>query len=298
MEIRMDTIRRLSASAGAQWLLGGFALLKKAPLALGTLGALWGLLGTVVVFMAAVVPALAAALQLLVAIAGPVLFAGLVWAVREVQQGRPALPAHLARGLQGGHVPSLLTTLLPQVVAGITLGVLLLVLVGPDQLQRLSAVSEELNTMAASGVQPTPEQVQEMVAGLPAGRILLWLLLGLCVAVAVGVTVFASVLRTLYVGPPRLAAMGDRLPACLGNLPALAVFTVVTVVALFAVYFAVMLLALLAQAVGGPLFGALVAQVLLMAVVMPLLAGAVLVAWEQLFGGAASSPSSSPDPVA
>lgn len=292
----MDTIRRLSASAGAEWLLGGFALLRKAPLALGMLGALWGLLGTLVVFMAAVVPALAAALQLLVAIAGPVLFAGLVWAVREVQHGRPALPAHLARGLQGGHVPALLTTLLPQVVAGMALGVLLLVLVGPDQLQRLSAVSEELNTMAASGVQPSPEQVQAMVAGLPAGRILLWLLLGLCMGVAVAMTVFVSVPRILFDGRPGLAAMGDSLRAGFANLPAVMVFTLVTVIALFAVYFAVMLLALLAQAIAGPLFGALVAQVLLMAVVMPLLAGAVLVAWGQLFGGGAAP--SSPDPVA
>lgn len=292
----MDTIRRLSASAGAEWLLGGFALLRKAPLALGTLGALWGLLGAVVVFLAAVVPALAAALQLLVAIAGPVLFAGLLWAVREVQQDRPALPAHLAHGLQGGHVPRLLTTLLPQVVAGILLGVLLLVLVGPEQLQRLSAVSEELNAMAASGAQPSPEQVQAMIAELPAGRILLWLLLGLGVAVAVGMTVFVAVPRILFDGRPGLAAMGDSLRASVANLPAVLVFTLVTLVALFAVYFAVMLLALVAQAVAGPLFGALLAQVLLMGVAMPLLAGAVLVAWGQLFGGGTAS--AAPGPLA
>ncbi len=282
----MDTIRRLPASAGAEWLLGGFALLRKAPLALGTLGALWGLLGAVVVFLAAVVPALAAGLQLLLAIAGPVLFAGLLWAVREVRDDRPALPGHLARGLQDGRVPGLLATLLPQVVAGLVLGMLLLVLVGSEQLQRLSAVSAELNALAASGAQPTPEQVQAMVAELPAGRILLWLLMGLCVAVAVGMTVFVAVPRILFDGRPGLSAMGDSLRASFANLPAVLVFTLVTLVALFAVYFAVMLLALLAQAVGGPMFGALVAQVLLMAVVMPLLAGAVLVAWGQLFGEA------------
>ena len=290
----MDTIRRLSASAGAEWLLGGFALLKKAPMALGTLGALWGLLGTMVVFLAAVVPPLAAALQLLLAIAGPVLFAGLLWAVREVQQDRPALPAHLSRGLQDGHAPALLATLLPQVVAGLLLGVLLLVLVGPDQLQRLSAVSTELNTMAAAGEQPTPEQVQAMVAELPAGRILLWLVAGLCVAMAAAATVFVAVPRILFDGRPGLAAMGDSLRAALANLPAVLVFFLLAVIALFAVYFMVMLVALLAQAVAGPLFGALVAQVLLMAVVMPLLAGSALVAWGQLFGGTSAAPVQSP----
>ena len=104
----MDTIRRLPASAGAEWLLGGFALLRQAPLALGSLGALWGLLGTLVLAVAATVPALGALVQLLVAIAGPLLFAGLVWAVREVQQGRPALPSHLGQGVRDGHLPGLL----------------------------------------------------------------------------------------------------------------------------------------------------------------------------------------------
>ncbi|KAF1699959.1 BPSS1780 family membrane protein [Pseudoxanthomonas suwonensis] len=291
----MDMIRRLPASAGAEWLLGGFALLKRAPLALGTLGALWGLLGTLVLAVAAVLPALAAAVQLVVAIAGPLLFAGLVWAVREVQQGRPALPAHLARGLQDGHMPGLLATLLPQVVAGLLLGILLLGLVGPEQLQRLSAVSEELNAMAASGVQPSPEQVQEMIAGLPAGRILLWLLLGMGLAVVVAMTIFVSVPRIMFDGRPGLAAMGDSLRASLHNLPALVVFFLLAVIALFAVYFVVMLVALVAQGLAGPLFGALVAQVLLMAVVMPLLAGSVLVAWGQLFG---RENGVSPDPAA
>lgn len=96
----MDTIRRLPASAGAEWLLGGFALLRQAPLALGMLGALWGVLGALVIAFALAVPALAAALQLLLALAGPLLFAGLVWAVRELTQGRPPQPGHLLHGLR------------------------------------------------------------------------------------------------------------------------------------------------------------------------------------------------------
>ena len=290
----MDRIHRLPASAGAEWLLGGFALLRKAPLALGTLGALWGLLGAVVVFLAAVVPALAAGLQLLLAIAGPVLFAGLLWAVREVQQGRPALRAHLARGLQGGHVPSLLTTLLPQVVAGILLGVLLLVLVGPEQLQRFLSLLDEFNAMAAAGEQPSPEQIGAIMAGLRVWHFLLWLLAGLCVALAAAMAVFMAVPRILFDARPGLAAMGDSARAAAVNLPAVLVFFLLAVVALVAINFAVMLLALLAQAVGGPMFGALVAQVLLMAVVKPLLAGAVLVAWGQLFGRAAAPAVATP----
>ena len=280
----MDTIRRLPASDGAEWLLGGFTLLRRAPLALGALGALWGLLASVVVTVGLAVPALATVLQLLVALAGPVLFAGLLWAVREVAHDRPPHPAHLLQGVHEGRVPQLLATLLPQVAAGLLLGVLLLVLVGPQELQKLAQASQELNALAQSGQQATPEQVQALVAGLPAGRILLWLLLGLAAAVAVAMTVFVAVPRILFDRRDGLPAMGDSLRACVHNLPALAVFLLLTLVAMFAIYFGVLLFTLVVQLVAGPFVAMWVAQLLLMAVLMPLLAGAVYTAWIRLFG--------------
>ena len=283
----MDTIRKLPASAGAEWVLGGFALLRRAPVALGTLGALWGLLASLVVTLGLAVPALGTILQLLVALAGPVLFAGLLWAVREVAHGRPALPGHLLQGWTEGRWPQLLATLLPQVAAGLLLGVMLLVLVGPQQLQQLAQASEELNAMAQAGQQPTPEEVEALVAGLPSGRILLWLLLGLAAAVAVAMTVFVAVPRILFDRRDGLAAMGDSLRACLRNLPALAVFLLLVMVAIFAIYFGVLVLTLVVQLVAGPVVAMWIAQMLMMAVLMPLLAGAVHTAWSQLFGQAA-----------
>lgn len=291
----MDTIRRLPASDGAEWLLGGFALLRRAPLALGTLGALWGLLASLVVTVGLAVPALATVLQLLVALAGPVLFAGLLWAVREVAHGRPALPVHLLQGLREGRVVPLLTTLLPQVAAGLVLGVLLLALVGSQQLEKLAAVSQELNALAQSGQQATPEQVQALVAELPAGRILLWLLLGVVAAVAVALTVFVSVPRIMFdrresqhdvltLVKEGMGAMRDSLRACMHNLPALAVFLLLTVVAMFAIYFGVLLVTVVVQLLAGALVAMWVAQLLMMAVLMPLLAGAVYTAWIRLFG--------------
>ncbi|AKC88296.1 BPSS1780 family membrane protein [Pseudoxanthomonas suwonensis] len=290
----MDTIRKLPASDGAEWLLGGFALLRRAPLALGALGALWGLLASLVMAVGMAVPALAAVLQFLVALAGPVLFAGLVWAVREVAHGRPALPVHLLQGVREGRVPQLLTTLLPQVAAGLVLGVLLLVLVGTQQLQHLAQASEELNALAQSGQQPTPEQVEALVAGLPAGRILLWLLLGLAAAVAVAMTVFVSVPRILFDRRGGLEAMRDSLRACLHNLPALAVFLLLTLVAVFAVYFGVLLATLVLQLLAGPLLAMWIAQLLLMGVLMPLLAGATYTAWTRFFGEAVPEVAAAP----
>lgn len=293
----MDTIRKLPASDGAEWLLGGFALLRQAPLALGTLGALWGLLASLVMTVGMAVPALATPLQLLVALAGPVLFAGLLFAVREVAHGRPALPAHLLQGVREGRVGPLLTTLLPQLAAGLLLGVLLLVLVGTEQLQELARVSNELNALAQSGQQPSPEQVEALVAGLPAGRILLWLLLGLVALVAVALTVFVSVPRILFDRREGLQAMGDSLRACLHNLPALGVFLLLTMVAIFAIYFGLLMVTLVLQLLAGPWVAMWVAQLLLMAVLMPLLAGATYTAWTRFFGDeAAATPSMSAQP--
>ena len=283
----MDPIRKLPASAGAEWVLGGFTLLRRAPLALGALGALWGLLASLVVTAGVAVPALATVLQLLVALAGPVLFAGLVWAVREVAHGRHAQLAHLLQGVHEGRVPALLATLLPQLAAGLLLGVLLLVLVGSQQLQHLAQVSEQLNTMAQAGQQPTPDEVQALIGDLPAGRILLWLLLGLAAAVAVAMTVFVSVPRILFDRREGLAAMGDSLRACLNNLPALAVFFLLVMVSVFAIYFGVLVVTVVLQLLAGPMFALWIAQMLMMAVLMPLLAGAVYTAWLQLFGEAA-----------
>ena len=44
----MSTINKVPANAGAEWLLRGFALLRKAPVALGTLGLMLAALGLVV----------------------------------------------------------------------------------------------------------------------------------------------------------------------------------------------------------------------------------------------------------
>ena len=280
----MDAIRKLPASAGAEWVLGGFGLLKRAPLALGALGALWGLLGALVVALGAAVPALAAVLQLLVALAGPLLFAGLVWAVREVDQGRAPQPAHMLAGVREQRVPQLLATLLPQLAAGLLLGLLLLVLVGSQQLQHLAQVSEQFNAMAQAGQQPSPEQVRELVAGLPSGRILLWLLLVVVAAVAVAMTVFVSVPRILFDRRDGIPAMGDSLRACLHNLPAVVLFFFMTLVALFATYFIVFIIAALVQILLGVAVAMLIGQLLMMAVMMPMLAGAAYAAWRQTFG--------------
>ena len=87
----MSTINKVPAGAGAEWLLGAFALLRKAPLALALLGAIWGLLSMVAVQAMAVNVTVGLFLQLALALLGRC-FSRAVWAVREVDEGRPRCP--------------------------------------------------------------------------------------------------------------------------------------------------------------------------------------------------------------
>ena len=279
----MIEIRKLPASAGAEWLLSGIALLRRAPLALGLLGVIWGLAALLALLMGALNPTLGMLAQLLLGLAGPLLFGGLVWAVREVDLGRVAQPAHLLQGLHDGRAPRLLVALLPQVLVGLALGALALVVVGQSGWEQLGTVMNKLNELGQSSAQPDPAQVEQLVATLPAMRILLWLLLVFVGFVAVTLTLFVLAPQVMFDGRGGLAAMRNSLRACLHNLPAMLVFFILAFIAMFALYFALVLVILLVQALAGPTIAALVAQLLLMALAMPALAGAVYAAWKQMF---------------
>ncbi len=292
----MSEIRKLSASAGAEWLLAGFALLRKAPLALGLLGVIWAMAALLVMSLTMLSPALSTFAQLLMALAGPLFFGGLVWAVREVDQDRPAQPAHLLQGLQEGRALNLLASLLPQLVAGLFLGALLLLLIGSTGLEHLSDVMKQLNAISQSGAQPDPTQIEALAASLPAGRILLWLLLVVVTFLAMALALFTLPPQVMFEHRNGLQAMRLSLRACLHNAMAMLVFFLLSFVAVFAIYFAVMIVALLAQLLGGTMLALFVAQLLLMAVVMPVFAGAVYTAWKQMFGQQVQVPPPVPGP--
>lgn len=293
----MREIHKVPASSGAEWLLTGFSLLRRAPLALGSLGVIWALVASLALSLALLVPALGTAVQFLLVLAGPLFMGGLLWAVREVDEGRPARPSHLLHGLQEGRAPHLLVALLPQVLAGLLLGIALLALIGTHGLQQLSEVMVQLNALSASGKQPEPAEIEALAATLPAGRILLWLLLVLAT--------FAALTLALFVMPPQVMfdrsggwkALRNSLRASIHNLPAMLVFFVLAFIALFAIYFAVMIVALVVGLVAGQGVAVWVAQLLLMGVLMPVFAGSVYAAWKQMFphpgaaaGGAVPPP--------
>lgn len=286
----MSEIRKVPASAGAEWLLTGFGLLKRAPLALGSLGILWGVGTWLVLSLSMMVPLLGTVVQFLLLLAGPLFMGGMLWAIREVDQGRTARPSQLLQGVQEGRAPHLLIALLPQLIAALLLGTLLLVLVGTAGLQQLSEVMLKLNEISQSGAQPDPAQIEQLVATLPAGRILLWLLLLLGTFAALTMALFVMPPQVMFEGRTGIHALRESLRASLHNLPAMLVFFVLAFIAIFAIYFAVMVVALIIGLVAGQVAAVAVAQLLLMAVLMPVFAGAVYAAWKQMLAPASTGP--------
>lgn len=280
----MSEIRKLPASAGAEWLLAGFALLRKAPLGLGALGMLWAAGALLLTALGAMVPVLALPAQLIMALAGPLAFGGLVWAAREVDLGRAAQPGHLLQGLHDGRAPHLLVALLPQLIAGLVLGILLLLLIGSQGLTQLSEVMTRLNEISQSGASPSPTEMEALAASLPAGRILLWLLCVLAVFIAVALALFTLSPQVMFEARGGWQSLQLSLRACLHNVLPMVLFFLLSFVSVFAVYFLVMIVAMIAQLLGGALLALVVAQILLMGVVMPVFAGAVYTAWKQMFG--------------
>lgn len=262
----MTGIRKVSPSAGAEWLLGGFALLRKAPLALGLLGLIWGGLSTVASFTGQLW------LSFSLALLGPILFGGLLFAAREVEQGRTARPAHLAQGLKDGKALRLLAMLLPQLVAVVVVVVMLFAMIGVEQLQQLMRVMEQMQT------NPDPQ----LAENLPAGRMFAWLLLALAVGVLAGLFTFVAIPEVMFTDRRAFDAMALSFRTCLRNIGALAVMLLLTLIAMIAISLAVQLVVVLLGLVIGVQAAMFAGQLLLMAVVLPVMAGAVYHAWRQM----------------
>ena len=277
----MNDVNKVAASAGAQWLLDGFGALRKAPLGLGLLGAIYGAIALVVAILASRSPALLG-LQLLMMLVGPLLAGGIVFAVRSVEQGGKALPGHLLEGFQAGRLGRLLLTLLPNIGALLLCLVLLVAMVGQTALTEMMQVMEQ----AAAQTQPDPERF----SSLPLGRLARWMLLSLLIGIVASFFTFVAIPEIMFTDNGAFAAMGRSFRACLRNLSALVVFIIVTVIAVIAIYIVVMIIGVIARAVGGALAMNVVTQLLLMAVLMPVMMGAVYSAWKQMLGDRASAP--------
>lgn len=272
----MDEGRRLPASAGAEWLLGGLALLRKSPFGLGLLGLLYGVLSLGVGMSAQHNLTLFMVLEVATVLVGPLLIGGMIYAAREVDRGHAAVPGHLLQGVHDRKVPRLLATLLPQVGALVLIMLLLGLIVGPSELSQMATALEKMQGQA------TPDPA--LVSAMPFGKLALWLLLAIMIGILAGFFTFVGLPQIMFTQDSALHAMGRSFRACLRNLPALVVFFVLAIIAVVAFYFVLLLVGLVFKLVAGPAAMQVAMQLLVMAVMLPVITGAMYVAWRQMLG--------------
>ncbi len=271
----MNDIRKVPASAGAEWLLGGFGLLRKAPLGLGLLGVLYGLLTLLVAASVRLGTGAFMLLELAMVLAGPLLMGGIAWAVRDVDQGGRAEPSDLLQGFRGGRAGRLLLTLLPNIGAVLVCLVLLYAMIGGEA---LTQVVTALERASAAGGNPDPD----VFTGFPFDRFALWLLLSLVIGVTAGFFTFVAIPEIMFTGHSAFTAMGRSFRACVRNLPAFLVMLVLLVIAVVAVYIAVMIVGAIVNLVAGQNAMQVVVQLLSTAILMPVAMGTVYTAWKQM----------------
>lgn len=283
----MNDIRKVSASAGAEWLLGGFALLRKAPLGLGLLGLLYGLLALLVAASVRLGTGAFMVLELAMVLAGPLLMGGIAYAVRDVDQGGRAEPADLLQGFRSGRAGRLLLTLLPNIAAVLVCLLLLYVMVGGEALVKMMAALEQAS---AAGGNPDPG----MFTGFPFDRFALWLLISLVIGITAGFFTFVAIPEIMFTSRGAFAAMGRSFQACLRNLPAFLVMLVLLVIAVVAVYIAVMIVGVIVNLLAGQAAMQVVVQLLTTAILMPVAMGTVYTAWKQMLPAGDATTAAAP----
>lgn len=284
----MTPIHKVSAASGAEWLLRGFSLLGKAFVPLGVAAGLFGLLAGLVMVATGASQGAALAGQVVVTVLTPLVLGALVWGAREVAHARAVPFSGLGNALQG-RVGRLLGLLLPQFAAVVAIIVLLLALVGVDNMQGFA----DLVTKAQSGAQPTPEDVN----ALPFGRLMLWLVLAGIIGIVTAFCTFTAYPLVVFNGLGAIEAIRTSLRACLRNVGALLVFFLLLVIAAVAINIAVAIVASMLGWLAGNTAMTLFAQAAMMAVLLPVMAGAFHAAWRQMHGGdadAAANPALPP----
>lgn len=277
----MGNPNRVRASAGAEWLLGGFGLLRKAPLALGLVGLVFAIVSLLPLLFAPAGPAVMMLAQLLLVVLTPVLLGGMVHAVREVDEGRSAYPMQLLQGFREGKAGMLVAQLIPQIGGGLVAVMLLAVLVGPTALQEMAEAVEQ-----AQGQSPDPALLED----LPLGALALWFLAAIAVGVIAYTFTFLFPAQVMFEGTAPFQAMKRSFRACLANIAAFLVFLVLLVVVAVAILIGAQIAGLFVGIFTGEMAAALVSQLLMMAVLLPVVMGASYHAWRQLLGGQGLQP--------
>ena len=242
------SFQTVPASQGLKWLTDAVNLILRNP-------GPYLLMGLVVTVMA-MVPLLG---TFALAILGPALYGGIMYAAREQERGGTADFKHLFQAFnEPGKLPKMLLLCLPGIAAGVVLAILAVVLLGGALLG--AGLSSANNSGAGVG------------ASLGIG-FLFFFVLALAVGIFTYALTFFATPRVMLDDIEAIPSMQESLKACLANIGALLVYVAV----LLAVSFVVVLI------IG--MLSPIVAQLVLMVPMVPVVAVATYRAWREVFPG-------------
>ena len=287
-------VRKVPATAGAEWLLETLLLFRKSPLGFGVLALVYGGLSqllalTANLFQGTIVPAL---MQLVLLVVATFLIVGMIIAADEVSAGKQAHIGHLFAAVGQGKTRRVFAMLVPQVLALLISLVLLLLIVGPEDLEKINAVMIEIQREANAGRQVDPQ----MLLDAPIGAFMAWV----AAVVALG---FCSVFLTLTLIPDMIfngvgvfQAMKRSFIACMRNIAAVMLLMILGLVVSFCILFVLGIVLGLLQFVLGNLV-VVVAQVVAQGFFASFLAGIMYFAWKHMLGSGGPSSPSTPAPT-
>lgn len=272
------SIRKVPPIAGAMWVMNGVKLWWRDLRGLGLFGALLGVLGILPNLVAGAGSGATAVFQLISLLASALVVLALFYAAREVDEGRSATPAQLARTLQDGRTGRLLAgVLLPQMLAVAVCMLLLGWIIGFEEFERLVTSLQALQTDAKA---MTPEAL----VGLPIGRFLLWMAVALCVVVVIGLLTFTLLPDMIFGDSSFGSALRRSVQACFANLPAMAMFTIAMTVLGMGLLALMGPLSLILMPILGQLGAGLAINALFVSILIPISTNALYLGWKEMLG--------------
>jgi hypothetical protein len=249
--------RQVPAENGFRWIVDAVRLTQANPGPFLLMGLVIGAI--------AVVPLLGG---LALAVFGPTLYAGIVFAAREQSHGRPADFQHLLQGFQQpSKLPRLVMLCLPGIVAGLLVAILAAIFIG--------------GAVAAAGAGAVTGAQTLGAAGMGAGMVF-FVLLAIGVGIAAYAAVFFAIPRVMLTDVDAVSAIRDSLSACAENIGAFMLFVVSMIVG-------VMLLSIVTSLLLGWV-SILLAQLVVMSLLVPVFSSALYFAFRDVFGSEAGEP--------
>lgn len=275
---------KLPLSAGAKWLLDAFALLRRSPTGLGLMGLMVGLITSLASLLSMSNAGVGLAVQFVMVLITPALIGALAWGAHAVDSGRTVQVGDLAQGFAQGRFGRLLLLLLPNLAVGLLAALLLMVLLGREQLEMLAAAFETVRVQAQSNPNAQPDP--NVFAGINAGRLLVWMLAVLVLGMLANFCTLTAYADISVRGTAPMQAMRNSLHGCLANIPAVLVLMALMLMTAFGVMLLANILAMLVGAIFGPVAIALVFNTLMMGALLTLMAASGYFALKQMYGQA------------